>query len=183
MPRRSLAPLIGLRPWCGLALVCVACSCLRISSTYLSVALPTTSALVDLMKITASLSKGRSPHQGHSPVILPTRRRGTATAAHPAAKPFAALSQLCLPFARFYPGLKLRCELEVRTFFFQAPVKPLSSFELVECLVPDRVPLPILVIEMPPLCLIDGEAFRLHCSAQQIAPPTLERSSAGIIRV
>ena len=66
---------------------------------------------------------------------------------------------------------------------FNSDIHVGHSFDLVERDVPDWILLPILVIEMPPLRLIDGEALRLHCVAQQLAVPTLERSSTWIVRV
>src|SRR5579859_1758441 len=49
--------------------------------------------------------------------------------------------------------------------------------------VEDRVLRPILEIEVPPLKLVDREAFGLHSAAQQFAMPAGERRAAGIIRI
>src|SRR5437899_1816282 len=49
--------------------------------------------------------------------------------------------------------------------------------------VEDRVLGPILVIEMPPLKIVDRETLTLHGAAQQLAMPAGERRTAGIIRV
>ena len=97
MPRRSLAPLTGLRPWCGLGpSVRHVDVSVDLNAAYFSGA-PGTHFTIRWSEADQgdSLSDGPSPHQGHSPVIQPARRRGRATAAHPAAKPYPALSQVC----------------------------------------------------------------------------------------
>ena len=105
MPRRSLAPLTGLRPWCGLGpSVRHVDVSVDLNAAYFSGA-PGTHFTIRWSEADQgdSLSDGPSPHQGHSPVIQPARRRGRATAAHPAAKPYPALSQVCS-----YPNLQVR---------------------------------------------------------------------------
>src|SRR5215470_12897448 len=53
--------------------------------------------------------------------------------------------------------------------------------DLSETNIEDWVLLPIFVVEVPPLGFVNGEAFRFHCGAQQIAMPALQRSTARII--
>src|SRR5712664_3107471 len=57
---------------------------------------------------------------------------------------------------------------------------PADGVELFEGNIQDPVFLPILVIEVPPFGLVDGEAFGLHGAAKQIAVPALERGATRI---
>src|SRR6185436_7407490 len=63
---------------------------------------------------------------------------------------------------------------------------PTSSYlllNLIEGYVTDSVLLPIFVIEVPPFGLVDFETLRLHCIAQQVAVPALQRSTTRIVRI
>src|SRR5687768_7641418 len=58
-----------------------------------------------------------------------------------------------------------------------------ASLDLVETFVPDSIFSPVLVIEMPPFRVVNGEAFGLHRIPQQLAMPALQRCSARITGV
>src|SRR5690242_8138257 len=60
---------------------------------------------------------------------------------------------------------------------------PQSTLDFVEWDVADTVALPILVIEVPPLLWVHGEALRLHRLAKELAVPSLEGRAARIFRV
>src|SRR5271157_4023897 len=51
--------------------------------------------------------------------------------------------------------------------------------QILEGHIQNRVLLPIPKIEMPPFVLIDREAFRFHCLAEQVSVPALKRSASG----
>src|SRR5580704_9200978 len=57
----------------------------------------------------------------------------------------------------------------------------LAGMQIFKLDVQDRIFVPVFVIEVPPLVLVNGEAFRFHGAAKQIAVPALERSAARIV--
>ncbi len=77
-PAGALHLATGCAPGAGLALLCVRWTCLRISMQQNSEARAPTSASVSLKKITRLANRGSNPHQGHSPVTQPAKRRSTA---------------------------------------------------------------------------------------------------------
>lgn len=52
-----------------------------------------------------------------------------------------------------------------------------------EAEVEDGVALPILVVEVPPFVVVDGEALLFHGAAEEAAVEALERGAAGVIGV
>src|SRR5574341_468465 len=58
-----------------------------------------------------------------------------------------------------------------------------GSRERLQPLVQDRVLLPILEVEMPPLVRVHGEALRFHRLAQLLAVPALEARAAGVVGI
>src|SRR5258706_8588272 len=58
-----------------------------------------------------------------------------------------------------------------------------ASLRMPRLHVQDRIFGPILVIEVPPLELVDREALGLHGPAQERAMPVGERRAAGVIRI
>jgi len=74
-PAGALHLATGCAPGAGLALLCVRWTCLRISMQQNSEARAPTSASVSLKKITRLANRGSNPHQGHSPVTQPAKRR------------------------------------------------------------------------------------------------------------
>src|SRR6185312_5127765 len=57
---------------------------------------------------------------------------------------------------------------------------PLPS-EFLEGRIEDRILAPVLEIEVPPFFFVNGKAFGVHGSAEQVAMPALPRRAAGII--
>src|SRR5580692_9094393 len=58
----------------------------------------------------------------------------------------------------------------------------LAGMQIFKLDVQNWILMPVFVIEVPPLVFLNGEAFRFHCAAKQIAMPALQRSSARIVR-
>ena len=48
------------------------------------------------------------------------------------------------------------------------------SSDALETFVADAIPLPVFVIEVPPLRFVDGKTFRFHRRSQQVAVPALK---------
>src|SRR5258707_1403433 len=74
------------------------------------------------------------------------------------------------------------CDKFIRILRFILWISVFCGSELFERDIANGVVAPVLVVEVPPLEFKNAEAFGLHCPAEQIAVPALQRSAAGIVR-
>src|ERR1043165_8721504 len=100
--------------------------------------------------------------------------------------PPAFAGWLCLVLGAHAPGLYIRRAVFKRAGRIARAVLTASSLRLaylVEAEGEDRVLPPVLVVVVPPLGLVDGEAFGLHRGAQKVAQASLLGGAARVVYV